>query len=339
MIADDSPDLFSSRVGLTMALHPQAKLLLEASSSMPSLDFSTLTAAELRRVFAPPKSDAPSRELARVEDREIPGPAGPMTIRVYSPTDEHPVPVTLYLFGGGFVIGDLDTTDAICRSLAVASESAVVSVGYRRAPEAPFPAGLLDAQAALHWVHANAAQLGFLPDKIAVAGDSSGGNFAAALAQAARFGGPRLCHQLLMYAPLDHECGSGSWSEFAEGYLLTAELMRWYWRQYLSDPSEPGDVRASPLKEQDLTGVAPATIFTAEFDVLRDEGEAYAAALSEAGVPVDVKRWLGQIHGFLLQTGVNPDADAAIELGGKALLQAFTTANSDTTTSGEIHVP
>ena len=158
---------------------------------------------------------------------------------------------------------------------------------------------------------------------MAVAGDSSGGNFAAVIAQMSRRDGPSLRHQLLLYPVLDHDFATRSYVDFTSGYLLTAEMMRWFWRQYLPNGELAGDWRASPGRQADLRDLAPATIFTVEYDVLRDEAESYAARLKEAGVPTMMKRWAGQIHGFLLQQGIIDDADSALDEAARALRAAF----------------
>ena len=201
-----------------------------------TLDFATLTADEFRMTFTPP-SGAPGPVVARVDDLTIAGTDGDIPIRIYQPHGTRPLPMTLYLHGGGFVIGDIDMTDAICRTLSLAAGSLVISVDYRLAPETPFPGGLLDASMALDWVHDNAECIGGRPDRIAVAGDSSGATFAAVLAQRSRHLGPRVHHQLLFYPALDHRCDTDTFQNYAEGYLLTAELMRWYWQPSATRPT------------------------------------------------------------------------------------------------------
>ncbi|MGO1073253.1 alpha/beta hydrolase [Lysobacter sp. CA199] len=309
-----------------MPLHPQAQAMIEAYSPDPELDYAQLDAARLRGSFAIPEPAAPPREDVGTQTLHAPGATGPIPLRLYRPFakegEAYALPITVYLHGGGFVLGDLDTTDGLCRSLAARARTLVVSVDYRLAPEAPFPAGLDDAYDALAWVAHHAAELGGDGERIAVAGDSSGGNFAAALAQRARDDGPRLRHQLLLYPALDAACTHASYREFAHGYFLSAPMMQWYWRQYLAD-ADPADPRASPLRAPDLRGLPPATVFSAEYDVLRDEAEAYAQALIAAGVAVGSKRWDGQIHGFLLQQGRVDAADTAIEEAAAALRAAF----------------
>ncbi|MGN7916190.1 alpha/beta hydrolase [Lysobacter sp. 22409] len=309
-----------------MPLHPQARAMIDAYADGPALDFERLEAARLRADFVLPAPSAPPRADVRIEEHAIAGPGGSIPVRLYRPervaSDPPRWPMTLYLHGGGFVLGSPDTTDGLCRTLAALARTLVISVDYRLAPEAPFPAGLDDAHAALLWAYGQAAAIGGDDERIAVAGDSSGGNFAAALAQRASRDGLRLRHQLLLYPVLDAACDRPSYREFAEGYFLSAPMMHWYWRQYLAD-ADPADPRASPLRSQDLRGLADATVFSAEYDVLRDEAEAYAQALSEAGVPTRLQRWDGQIHGFLLQQGKNDDADAALEQAAAALRAAF----------------
>lgn len=308
-----------------MPLHPQAARLLAAAAEGPALDFSSMTADAFRKMFTPPQG-AEKKSVAHVVDRTIVGGDNGIPVRLYYPKLGEPLPVTLYVHGGGFVIGDIDMTDGVCRSLAQSSGSVVVSVGYRLAPETPFPGGLEDCAAVLDWVTAHAAEIGVRANRVAVAGDSSGANFAAVLAQRSRRVGPRLCHQLLFYPVLDAAQDTPSYREYADGYLLTSAMMRWYWEQYLPDERDRDDVRAAPARQRALRGVPSATIHVAEYDVLRSEAEQYAAALLAAGVDVRFTRWLGQIHGFLLQLGVNPEADRAIVRAGESLRAAFTAA-------------
>jgi acetyl esterase/lipase len=304
-----------------MPLTPHAANLLAEFADAPALDFSTMTAVEFRKSFVPPKGDGPG--VAKVVDLIIDVNGRELALRLYHPFVQGNVPITLYLHGGGFVIGDLDMTDAICRSLARSSGGMVASVDYRLAPETPFPGGLQDAIAALEWVHANAEKIGGRADMIAVAGDSSGANFAAVLAQRSRHAGPAVCHQLLFYPALDARCDTDSYRRYASGYLLTADMMRWYWSQYLTREAQGDDTQASPARQRDLRGVPAGTIHVAEYDVLRSEAERYAADLTAAGVEVKLVPWPGQIHGFLLRQGSDPDADAAVVQGGEALKAAF----------------
>jgi len=245
-----------------------------------------------------------------VEDTTYPGHEGPRAARVYRPFVEGPVPTVLFAHGGGYVMGDLDTHDAQARLLCAEVGAVVVSVDYRLAPEHPFPAGHLDVAAALRHVAATVAELGGDPARLAVAGDSAGGNLAGGAAVVARDEGIPLAAQLLVYptADFDETVPYPSRGEHAEGFLLSAADMRWFRDQYLADAADP---RASLLRHPDLTGVAPAIVVTAECDPLRDEGEAYAEALRAAGVPVLARRYDGLPHGFFALGPVHPVSDKA----------------------------
>jgi acetyl esterase len=315
--------VFTAHPGDSMPLHPQAQAMIDAFARSPALDYSRLTADDFRAMFKVPAPSASGPDLVRVEDRSIAGAAGPMRVRLYRPPSSSPLPITVYFHGGGFVIGDPETTDEICRTLAAGAETLVVSPDYRLAPEAPFPCGLEDAWVALCWAQDHAREIGGAANQVAVAGDSSGGNFAAAIAQMARDGQRPLCHQLLLYPVLDGVGEADSWAEFASGFFLTAEMMRWFWRQYCPHNGSAEDWRASPARRPDLESLPAATIFTAEYDILRDEAEAYAVRLRGAGVPTMLKRWHGQIHGFLLQQGTIDDAALALDEASRALKAAF----------------
>jgi acetyl esterase len=306
-----------------MPVHPQAQAMIDAFAEGPALDYATLTVAEFRAAFDVPAPAAIGRNLARIENRTISGAAGPMAVCLYYPEGAGPFPMTLYCHGGGFVIGSPETTDGICRTLAAGANSLIISPDYRLAPEAPFPAGLDDCWAALRWAHGHADEIGGIAARMAIAGDSSGGNFAAVIAQMSRDRGPFLSHQLLLYPVLDRNYETRSYLEFERGYFLTAEMMRWFWKQYLPNDETAVDWRASPLHQTDLANLPSATILTAEYDVLRDEAELYALRLRDAGVPTALKRWTGQIHGFLLQQGAIDDADSALCEAAVALRSAF----------------
>jgi acetyl esterase len=238
-------------------------------------------------------------ELASVTDRDVPGPAGPVPVRVYRPSGDAPKPVIVYFHGGGWVLGSLDTHDGTCRRLADGVDAVVVSVDYRMGPEDRFPAAVDDSFAALRWVAANAGELGGDPDRLVVAGDSAGGNLAAVMSQLARdAGGPALRFQLLVYPVTDHEFTSVSMEENATGYYLTRDAMRWFYDRYLNDPSEGGDPRVSPLRAADLAGLPPAFVLTAQYDPLRDQGIAYADALRGAGNEAAMTLYEGLFHGF-----------------------------------------
>ncbi|WP_084197111.1 alpha/beta hydrolase [Solimonas soli] len=296
------------------ALDAQIAGLLAAMAHVPQPDYTTLTAAQLRAAMAAnPSPFAPGDEVAAISDRTLYGPNGDLRIRLYRPHgDAAALPMTLYFHGGGFVACGLDTHDNICRTLAARAGSLVVSVDYALAPEAPFPAAVEDAQFALDWLDANAASVGADATRLAVAGDSAGGNLAAVLAQLARRNGPQLRHQLLLYPVTDCAGESETYAAFGRGYFLSADAMRWYRRQYVADAKTALDPRASPLRAATVAGVAPATIVTAEFDPLRGEGEAYARKLEGDGVAVACRCWPGQVHGFASMLGVIDAADAAL---------------------------
>ena len=210
----------------------------------------------------------------------------------------NPKPLIVYFHGGGWVLGSLETHDGICRSLAVGVDAVVVSVDYRLAPEHRFPAAVDDAYAALVWAAGCAESLGADASRLVVAGDSAGGNLAAVLAQMARTAGPEITFQLLVYPVTDHEFTSASMEENATGYYLTRNMMRWFYELYLHDEQDADDVRVSPLRARDLAGLPPAYVMTAEYDPLRDQGIAYAAAMAVAGVPVATRQSPGLFHGF-----------------------------------------
>jgi acetyl esterase len=264
----------------------------------------------LSRERMPPVEPPP---IHSVSETSVPGPAGPVPLRIYRPGATPRLPLIVFYHGGGFVLCDLDSHDALCRSLANATGFAVASVAYRLAPEARFPEPLEDCYAALVALVGRAAEWGFDADRVAVCGDSAGGNLAAAVALLARDrGGPRLRHQGLIYPVTDAGCDTASMRELATGFMLSREIMQWFWNCYLASAADGADGRASPLRAKDLGGLPPATIVTAEFDPLRDEGEAYADRLRESGVPVVGRRYLGMIHGFTSLPFVTPMADRSI---------------------------
>jgi acetyl esterase len=238
-------------------------------------------------------------KLAEVEDRRIPGAAGEIGVRVYRPEGRAPLPALVYFHGGGWVIGSLETHDGACRELANRVGCVVVSVDYRLAPESRYPAAAEDCYAATKWVAGNAQALGVDPARIGIGGDSAGGNLTAVVALMARDrGGPALRHQLLIYPVTDADFGRPSYRENAEGYLLTTKAMEWFWGHYVPDPAQRAEPYAAPLRAKDLAGLPPAFVITAEYDPLRDEGEAYAKRLQQAGVPTRLQRYDGAIHGF-----------------------------------------
>jgi len=255
--------------------------------------------------------------LPKVEDLIIHGPDGAIPIRIYSPDRVQPSPALVYFHGGGWVVCDLDTHDVICRAIARRSGAVVVSVDYRLAPEHRFPAAVIDCYAATRWVAENAEQLGIDPRRIAVGGDSAGGNLAAVVSLQSRDEtGPHIALQVLVYPVTDlSSLDTPSYREFAEGYGLTAPEMEWFRDQYLARPEDARCFHASPLLAPDLRGLPPALVITAECDPLRDEGEAYAKRLEEAGVHVRYTCYAGMIHPFFsLQGGVAQAREAIAEV-------------------------
>lgn len=277
----------------------------------------------------------PPEPVAAVEDRVAGQPGAEVPVRVYRPDGDPPLPIAVTLHGGGFVHGSLDSHDAVSRRLANASGCVVVSVGYRLAPEHPFPAGVEDAFEATRWVAEHASELGGDPDRIAISGESAGGNLAAVVTLLARDrGGPRLAFQLLVYPAVDMGGQYGSRTEFGEGYLLDLDDMRWYESNYLHDHAQRDDFRASPLRAPSLAGLPPALIITAEFDPLRDEGEVYGERLRQAGVPVRVSRYDGMVHGFFGMVGMLDRASEAMAEAGSALRDALVRGSADGRTAG-----
>ncbi|MFD8593578.1 alpha/beta hydrolase [Kitasatospora sp. NPDC059646] len=356
-----------------MPLHPQAEAVRarRAAAGTPPLYTLTLDrarAADLADLRATAGTGEP---IAAVEEFTIDGPGGPLTLRHYRPASEAvpPGPALLYLYGGGWVLGSLDNGDPICRTLANATGAAVLAVGYRHAPEHRFPAAVHDCYAALDWIARNAPRLGLDPDRIAVGGDSAGGNLAAALTLLARErGGPAIVHQLLIYPNTDHRvpddgpragsegpeptgdapaptggvpsvagggaAGTGEGSATAGGgaagsgaaedpALFNRHSVAWYWSHYLADPADAADPLASPLRARDHAGLPPATVITAEYDPLCEEGEQYAAALHAAGVPVTLRRYAGMPHGFFAMAGVLYDGRDAQLFAAQRLMAAY----------------
>ncbi len=266
----------------------------------------------------------PPEAVASFCDLAVPGPAGAIPARLYRSSEEQTAPVLVYFHGGGWVIGDLDIYDGLCRALANAAGCAVFSVGYRLAPENKFPAAVEDCYAALVWIRAEAARLGLDSNRIAVGGDSAGGNLAAVMSQAARDrGGPAIVFQLLVYPVTDASLDFASAKDPEKDALLTSSDMRWFWNHYLRDSGDGASPLASPLRSARLEGLPTALVLTAEFDPLLDEGEAYAVRLREAGVPVTLTRYDGMPHGFLGMAGVLDQARTALAQVGAALRSVF----------------
>ena len=271
----------------------------------------------LRQVIESLGSDAlaPPVEVAAVEEWTIPTSGGPVAVRLYRPNDAggHPPALLMWMHGGGFVLGDLDGSDATARELCAGTGAIVANVGYPLAPEHPFPEAANACHAVVAWLDGHDAEIGFDRARLAVGGDSAGGNLAAVTALlAAQRGGPPICLQLLVYPMLDMVGDHPSMRDNGDGYLLTASRIEWFKRQYLPDASDRTNPLASPLRARDLAGQPPAIIVTAELDPLRDEAEAYGERLSAAGVDALVRRHRGLVHGFLQMGSLSAGASDAI---------------------------
>ena len=253
----------------------------------------------------------PAPPISAVDEFGIAGAAGAIGLRVYRPSVARSLPAIVFCHGGGFVLGDLDTHDAFCRVLALSADSVVVSVDYRRAPETKFPQPMEDCHSALAWVFAHAARLDIDPDRLALCGDSAGANLVVAAALLARSRGPTVCHLALFYPITDAACDTASMHEFARGYILTRDAMQWFWSSYLVNARDAANPLASVLRA-DLAGLPTTTVATAEFDPLRDEGEAFAERLLAAGVTVFARRYPGMIHGFVGMPHVTSAAGRAV---------------------------
>jgi acetyl esterase/lipase len=317
-------------------LHPEARLLLEAmdKEGAPPIESLPVDAGREMVRDAIKRMAGEPEPLARVEDISIPGPGGAIPIRVYAAEEGGSRPCLIYFHGGGWVLCDLDTHDAVCRALARLSGAAVISVDYRLAPEQKFPAALDDCQAATLWVCANARRLGVDARRIAVGGDSAGGNMAAVVAiQCRDAGGPALASQVLVYPVTNlSSFDTPSHREFAEDHYLTRAAMEYFTSHYFAKPEDAARPNASPALAKDLRNLPPALILTAECDPLRDEGEAYAKRLEEAGVPVTCTRYAGMFHPFFSMP-VLTDASRAYREVAAALrdMQPVGTAQSQGT--------
>lgn len=287
---------------------PETQGLLAMLEEAGGPDISEQTPEEARVAiagFAAMQAGAP--EPARVEDRNVPGPAGDIPIRVYASEGDN-LPVVMYFHGGGWVLGDIESHDGTCKQLlAELGDAVVVSVHYRLAPEDKYPAAADDCYAAAAWVAENGGEIGADGSRMAVCGDSAGGNLSAVVSQMARDkGGPAIAAQVLHVPVTDHNYSYPSYTENAEGMLLTRDSMVWFWDHYLPNAEAGQEAYASPIKAADLSGLAPALIQTAEFDPLRDEGEAYGAAIEAAGGDVTVHRYDGVVHDPFMMFAVIP---------------------------------
>jgi acetyl esterase len=307
-------------------VHPQVQTLLDAMAQMGLPELTSLSPVEARQMYKAQAAMELTEDVDRVDDRHVPADTGDIPVRVYTPAEaigaDHGVVV--WFHGGGWVIGDLDTAEASCRALANRSGCVVVSVDYRLAPEHPAPAALDDCLAALAWTVENAELLGVDASRVAVGGDSAGGNLAALVCQRVRDDyGPDIDFQLLVYPAVDLTLSQPSVDENGEGYFLTKASMEWFVESYLGE-GDPKDPAVSPAFAADLSGLPRALVITAEFDPLRDEGEAYAAGLRAAGVETEHRRYAGQIHGFFSMATMLDDGREAVDLAGRALRAALT---------------
>lgn len=300
-----------------MPIDPQVKDLLARADPGPPLYTLSVPEARAADLAAVRASGGAAEPVARVTDRRIPGPGGPIPIRCYHPDRTEPGPVLVYFFGGGWTLGTIETADGVCRALANASGFVTIAVGYRLAPEHRFPAAVEDCYAATRWIAGHGDDLGADTTRLAVAGDSSGGNLAAVTSLLARDrGGPPLACQVLIYPNTDHDPNPAA---VPDGVAVPFDerSVRWYWGHYLADPADGASPLASPLRAADLGGLPPALVITAEYDPLRTEGERYARRLADAGVDVEATRYAGMIHGFFTMLG---ELDASRE----AVTQAAT---------------
>jgi acetyl esterase len=298
-------------------LDPEVRALLEAMDAQGAPPLESQDPVEARNSRLEPMRLLGGEPIAlgHVEDLSVPGPGGAVPVRVYASERGGVRPALIYFHGGGFVFGNLDTHDAVCRALAKESGSVVISVDYRLSPEHKFPAAVEDAHAVTLWVAANAERLGVDARRIAVGGDSAGGNLATVIAMRCRdAGGPALASQVLFYPVMDFSSfETGSYRELGEGYFLTRAAMDWFRGHYIASADLKRHPEVSPLLASNLCGLPPALVITAEFDPLRDEDEAYAERLRQAGVPVTMSRYPGMIHGFVSMRGVLAGGRRAIQ--------------------------
>jgi len=304
-----------------MPLDPQAAALMNPMARAPGPKLEELAPEDARRLtsatFRMLAGD--TEEVARVEDRKIPGPAGQIPIRIYTPAGAGPFPLLVFYHGGGWVIGDLETHDNACRSLTNRAGCVTLAVDYRLAPENKFPAAVEDCYQATAWAAEHAREFGADPTRIAVGGDSAGGNLAAVVSLLARDRRrPPIKFQLLIYPATDGALDTNSHKTFTD-YFLTDTAVKYLWGSYLRDDADRTDPLASPALAKSHKGLPPALIITAEFDPLRDEGEAYGEKLRAAGVPVSVTRYHGMIHGFFTMTGVLDQGKRAVDEAALAL--------------------
>lgn len=305
-----------------MPIDPALAPLLDMMNALPHMN-APFEPAALRLADEQPMP-VPKAGVAEVRDVTLDTGAGAVKARLYHPAPGTTLPLLVFIHGGGWVFGTLDTHDPLCRALAAAAEVAVLSLEYPRAPEHRYPAALDTVRAAVVTAVEQADTLGIDPGRIAVGGDSAGGNLSAALCLATRDeGGPAIAHQLLLYPVVDNDFTRASYIENATGYMLSSEMMQWFWAQYLGDAERATDALATPIRADSLAGLPSATVVTAEYDPLRDEGAAYAERLKADGVAVTHDHFPGVIHGFASMLGMLPQADVAVGTAARGLRAAF----------------
>jgi acetyl esterase len=305
-------------------LDPLIQKMLDGLAALPQPDPATLTAQTARDAMAAMQIPLPKAPMAAVRDVTFPVANAAIKARLYTPTETPVLPCLIYFHGGGWVVGDIEIYDSLARALAKSSGCAVLSVEYRLAPEHKFPVPLNDCYAAVQWAHASAEMLGIDPARIAVGGDSAGGNLAACVALKTRDeGGAPLKHQLLIYPVTDSDLKSRSQLELAEGYFLTRAMMAWYWDQYCRSDADKLNPLSSPSKAMSLARLPNASVVTAAYDPLRDEGDAFARALEEAGVSVSHLSVGGMVHGYVSLIGIIPQAQSTIDFMCAAMVRDF----------------
>ncbi len=309
-----------------MPFHPQVQAIRDqlAVSQVPGLYTLSIEEARERDVKGAITTAGQVEPVALVRDFVIPGQAGDLAARIYHADGTSELPALVYFYGGGWSLGTLDTSDAVCRAITNRAGCASIAVSYRLAPENKFPAAVEDCYAGTAWAAAHAAELGIDASRLAVGGDSSGGNLAAAVALLARErGGPSLVHQLLVYPNTDYAGATDSVRDIDDEYFFNSKSIAWYWGMYLASPRDGENPLASPLRAADLSGLPAATVITAELDPLRDEAELYGKRLAEAGVPAEIIRYDGMMHGFFTMLGVLDAAREAVGTAADRLSAAF----------------
>jgi acetyl esterase len=306
-------------------LDPQLQAMRDQRErdNVPPLYTMSLTDARAADLASIRDSGGEPEPVHEVANLKIAGPGGELPLRLYRPTSERPLPALLYFFGGGWVLGTIDTADGVSRSLANSSGALVVVVGYRLAPEHRFPAAIDDCYATVRWVAGHAEEIGADPARLAVGGDSAGGNLAAGVALRARADGPALVGQLLVYPNTDQLADDQSMRAADDPFLFNRHSVAWYRRHYLTNPGDAANPLASPLRAQSLAGLPPALVITAEYDPLRDQGEAYARRLADDGVQVELSRYRGMAHGFFTMAGTVDASRAAIAQAASRLRAWF----------------